>query len=162
MAVPCLSSRSPKSCARSAIRPAPFAKASISSRRTSSASRPDQAPRNDAPFGRGATPERRRAYPGARYVEETKVKKLVLSALLGALMTGAAMTGSAMATTVGVSMALFDDNFLTVLRNGIQKYGDTNGVKVQIEDAKNDVAKQLDQINNFVASGVDAIIVNPV
>jgi inositol transport system substrate-binding protein len=33
---------------------------------------------------------------------------------------------------------------------------------VQIEDAQNDVAKQLDQINNFVASGVDAIIVNPV
>jgi inositol transport system substrate-binding protein len=33
---------------------------------------------------------------------------------------------------------------------------------VQIEDATNDVAKQLDQINNFIASGVDAIIVNPV
>ena len=33
---------------------------------------------------------------------------------------------------------------------------------MQIEDAQNDVAKQLDQINNFVASGVDAIIVNPV
>lgn len=77
-------------------------------------------------------------------------------------MTGTAMTGSAMAANIGVSMALFDDNFLTVLRNGIQKYGDDNGVKVQIEDAKNDVAKQLDQINNFVASGVDAIIVNPV
>ena len=33
---------------------------------------------------------------------------------------------------------------------------------MQIEDAQNDVAKQLDQINNFIASGVDAIIVNPV
>ena len=37
-----------------------------------------------------------------------------------------------------------------------------DGVDVQIEDAQNDVAKQLDQINNFIASGVDAIIVNPV
>jgi inositol transport system substrate-binding protein len=36
------------------------------------------------------------------------------------------------------------------------------GVDVQIEDAQNDVAKQLDQINNFIASGVTAIIVNPV
>ena len=36
------------------------------------------------------------------------------------------------------------------------------GVTVQIEDAGNDVAKQLDQIKNFAASGVDAIIVNPV
>ena len=75
----------------------------------------------------------------------------------------AAMMGtSAMADGIGVSMALFDDNFLTVLRNGIQAQADSAGLKVQIEDAQNDVAKQLDQINNFIASGVDAIIVNPV
>ena len=37
-----------------------------------------------------------------------------------------------------------------------------DGVNLQVEDAQNDVAKQLDQIKNFVASGVDAIIVNPV
>ncbi len=83
--------------------------------------------------------------------------------LLIALAASAAMTTGAAAANIGVSMALFDDNFLTVLRNGIQSYGDSmDGVTVQIEDAKNDVAKQLDQINNFVASGVDAIIVNPV
>ena len=74
----------------------------------------------------------------------------------------ALMGTSAMADGVGVSMALFDDNFLTVLRNGIQTYADANGVTVQIEDAQNDVAKQLDQINNFIAGGVTAIIVNPV
>jgi len=60
-------------------------------------------------------------------------------------------------------MARFDDNFLTVLRNGIVKLADgMDGVTVQVEDAQNDVAKQLDQINNFIASGVDAIIVNAV
>jgi inositol transport system substrate-binding protein len=69
---------------------------------------------------------------------------------------------TAMAQNVGVTMALFDDNFLTVLRNGIEKSAGETGVSVQIEDAQNDVAKQLDQINNFIASGVDAIIVNPV
>ena len=74
----------------------------------------------------------------------------------------AALMGSAAMADIGVSMAVFDDNFLTVLRNGIQTYADANGQKVQIEDAKNDVAKQLDQINNFIASGVSAIIVNPV
>ena len=72
------------------------------------------------------------------------------------------MGTSAMAKGIGVSMAKFDDNFLTVLRNGIQAQADAGGLKVQIEDAQNDVAKQLDQINNFIASGVDAIIVNPV
>ena len=85
------------------------------------------------------------------------MKKTLLIAGLTAL-----LGTTAMAETVGVSMAKFDDNFLTVLRNGIQKSADGAGVTVQIEDAQNDVAKQLDQIKNFVASGVDAIIVNPV
>ena len=85
------------------------------------------------------------------------MKKLLLGVAMAAL-----MAGTAHAEKVGVSMALFDDNFLTVLRNGIQSHADANGIEVQIEDAQNDVAKQLDQIKNFAASGVDAIIVNPV
>ncbi|MFN7026317.1 MAG: sugar ABC transporter substrate-binding protein [Pseudorhizobium sp.] len=86
------------------------------------------------------------------------MKKLVLGAITAALMSTAAQ-----AENIGVSMALFDDNFLTVLRNGMSDYAKTqDGITLQIEDAQNDVAKQLDQINNFVASGVDAIIVNPV
>jgi inositol transport system substrate-binding protein len=74
-----------------------------------------------------------------------------------------ALLGStAMAQDIGVSMARFDDNFLTVLRNGMDAKGKELGVNLQIEDAQDDVAKQLDQINNFIASGVAAIIVNPV
>ena len=73
------------------------------------------------------------------------------------------MTTSAMSETIGVSMALFDDNFLTVLRNGmIAQVDGMDGIDIQVEDAQNDVGRQLDQINNFIASGVDAIIVNPV
>ena len=70
---------------------------------------------------------------------------------------------TAMAQDIGVSMAKFDDNFLTVLRTGMSDYAATvSGVNLQVEDAGNDVAKQLDQINNFIASGVKAIVVNPV
>lgn len=73
------------------------------------------------------------------------------------------MSTTAMAETIGVSMALFDDNFLTVLRHGMVEYADSlEGVDIQVEDAQNDVSKQLNQIQNFAASGVDAIIVNPV
>src|SRR5690606_36197623 len=86
------------------------------------------------------------------------MKKLIMGVAVSAL-----MTTSAMAETIGVTMALFDDNFLTVLRNGMIEYADElEGVDLQVEDAQNDVAKQLDQINNFIVSGVDAIIVNPV
>ena len=85
------------------------------------------------------------------------MKKTLILAGFAAL-----MSTSVLAEGIGVSMAKFDDNFLTVLRNGIQAQADTAGLSVQIEDAQNDVAKQLDQINNFIASGVTAIIVNPV
>ena len=56
-----------------------------------------------------------------------------------------ALMGTTAMADIGVTMAKFDDNFLTVLRNGIQSYADANGQKVQIEDAQGDVAKQLDQ-----------------
>jgi inositol transport system substrate-binding protein len=86
------------------------------------------------------------------------MKRLLVGVAFSAL-----MAQGAMAQTVAVSMARFDDNFLTVLRNGmVEDAKGMDGVKLQVEDAQNDVAKQLDQINNFVASGVDAIIVNPV
>ena len=72
-------------------------------------------------------------------------------------------TSAQAADKIGVSMALFDDNFLTVLRNGmIEQAKGMEGVELQVEDAQNDVAKQLDQITQFHASGVKAILVNPV
>lgn len=86
------------------------------------------------------------------------MKKFLLAASIAALISTSAMAG----TKIGVSMAVFDDNFLTVLRNGIDAQAKDMGAEVQIEDAGNDVAKQLDQIKNFAASGVQAIIVNPV
>ena len=86
------------------------------------------------------------------------MKKFIMSSALAVMMSTAAH-----AETIGVSMALFDDNFLTVLRNGMSDYAKTlDGVELQIEDAQNDVAKQQSQVQNFIASGVSAIIVNPV
>ena len=86
------------------------------------------------------------------------MKKTLIAAGLAAL-----MSTSAMAETIGASIARFDDNFLTVMRNGMVEYAETlDGVTLQVEDAQDDVARQLDQVNNFIASGVDAIIVNAV
>ncbi|OHV25579.1 sugar ABC transporter substrate-binding protein [Rhizobium sp. RMa-01] len=86
------------------------------------------------------------------------MKKFILGTAMALVMSTAAH-----AETVGVSMAKFDDNFLTVLRNGMTDYAKTlSGVTLQVEDAQNDVSKQQSQIQNFIASKVDAIIVNPV
>jgi inositol transport system substrate-binding protein len=80
-----------------------------------------------------------------------------------ALAAATLLSSPAFATKIGVSMDKFDDNFLTVLRNGMSDYAKTlPGVTLQVEDAKDDVSKQLSQVQNFIANGVDAIIVNPV
>jgi len=87
---------------------------------------------------------------------ERKMKKYLLATGLTALMT----TG-AMAQEIGATFSRFDDNWLTVLRNGMVDYAATiDGLTYQQEDATDDLAKQIDQVKNFVASGVDAIIVN--
>ncbi|MEJ8560537.1 substrate-binding domain-containing protein [Yoonia sp. GPGPB17] len=88
------------------------------------------------------------------------MKKILLAAGLSTLMMG---TTAMAELQIGVSVARFDDNGLTVMRNGMTAYDDASDeVSLQMEDATDDVAKQLDQINNFIASGVDAIIVNAV
>jgi inositol transport system substrate-binding protein len=62
---------------------------------------------------------------------------------------------------VGVSMAYFDDNFLTILRTAMVDYAKTfPEVVLQFTDAQGDVGKQLSQIQNFVAEDAAAIIVN--
>lgn len=89
------------------------------------------------------------------------MKKLVLStALATSLLSTSALASD---LRIGVSMATFDDNFITLLRNAIEERGgELDGVELQVEDAKNQVGTQLNQIQNFIAAGVDAIIVSPV
>jgi inositol transport system substrate-binding protein len=82
--------------------------------------------------------------------------------LITALAASAIMMMSAMAQNVGVCMAYFDDLFLTNLREAMSATAKEKGVKLQFEDAQGDIGKQLSQIQNFIAQGVDAIVVNPV
>lgn len=84
------------------------------------------------------------------------MKRLLIAAGIAAI-AGA----GAHAQTIGATIARFDDNFLTVMRNGMVDHAaGLNGVDLQVEDATDDIGKQIDQVRNFVASGVDAIIVN--
>lgn len=71
------------------------------------------------------------------------------------------LAGTAHAQSIGVTVARFDSTFLTLVRDGMdakaRELGD--GVRLQVEDAANDATRQLDQVQNFIASGVDAIVV---
>lgn len=83
------------------------------------------------------------------------MKKYLLATATAATLFG----GAASAETIGVSMALFDDNWQTVLRNEMLAYAATlDGVTLQMEDGAGDISRQQSQIDNFIASGVDAIL----
>ena len=86
------------------------------------------------------------------------MKKLLLAAAVSTTMLAPM---AAHAEKVGLAMAQLD-TFLTILKNGVVDAGKKSGTTVQVEDAQNDVGKQLSQIQNLIAQKVDAIIVNPV
>ena len=80
------------------------------------------------------------------------------------LLAGLGLAGPALAETrVAVSMTAFDNPFLTIIREAIAAEAKKDGdVELVFEDAQLDVARQLDQVQNFIADGYDAIIVNAV
>jgi ribose transport system substrate-binding protein len=69
---------------------------------------------------------------------------------------------SAKTFTVGVALANFDLNFVSILRTQMQKELKDNQLISQFVDAKGDVALQVQQVEEFINQGVDAIILNPV
>jgi inositol transport system substrate-binding protein len=93
------------------------------------------------------------------YEETALIKKTALLSLLAA--AGLSLPLAAHAQKIGLAMAQLD-TFLTILKNGTVEHGKKVGASVQVEDAQNDVGKQLSQIQNLIAQKVDAIIVNPV
>ena len=64
---------------------------------------------------------------------------------------------------IGVTMALFDDVWLTTVRDSMTKWAAGHkDVELTIVDAKNDTNKQVGQVENFLAQGMNAIIILPV
>ncbi|WP_421547101.1 sugar ABC transporter substrate-binding protein [Pseudomonas sp. QD4] len=88
---------------------------------------------------------------------KTRFATLALSLMLS---SGAAFAD----LKIGVSMSQFDDTWLTYLRESMDHKAKSlpDGVKLQFEDARSDVVKQLSQVESFISQKVDAIVVNPV
>lgn len=83
------------------------------------------------------------------------IKPLLVLSLLSA--------GAHAGTTIGVSMAAFDDNFLTTLREAMATESKSlKDVTLHFEDARNDVGRQVSQVSSFITQKVGAIIINPV
>ena len=65
---------------------------------------------------------------------------------------------------VGISIYKFDDNFMTLYRQELQRYlTEDLGFKAEnvvIQDGKGDQAEQTNQINNFITQKYDVLILN--
>ncbi|WP_199258637.1 sugar ABC transporter substrate-binding protein [Paracoccus binzhouensis] len=79
-----------------------------------------------------------------------------------ALLMGLSAPIMAQEMRIGVAMTSFDNPFLTILLDGIKAEAARDGAALILEDAQLDVARQQNQVQNFIANGVDAIIVNAV
>ena len=78
--------------------------------------------------------------------------------------TEAAAAG-AKTVRVGVSIYTFDDAFMTLYRNELNKYfasksNDQVKYEVTMQDGKNDQSEQTNQIDNFITQGYDVLILN--
>jgi inositol transport system substrate-binding protein len=90
-------------------------------------------------------------------------KVLVPAIALMAFAMGGLPVQAAQKVKIGVTMALFDDVWLTLVRDAMTKWGKAHpDVELTIVDANNDTAKQTGQVENFLAQGMDAIVVLPV
>jgi len=87
----------------------------------------------------------------------------VLSACAPAASTEPAATAPSGDQPIKIGLTMkFDDLWLTTLRDAMTTYAESQpGVELIAVDSKEDVATQLGQVENFVAQGVDAIIIIP-
>jgi len=92
------------------------------------------------------------------------MKSRIIAGFLALVALGFAPTAQAAGKVkIGVTMALFDDVWLTFVRDAMGKWAQKNGdIDITIVDAKNDTAKQVGQVENFLAQKMDAIVVLPV
>jgi inositol transport system substrate-binding protein len=84
-----------------------------------------------------------------------------MALLVSMMMPGCGGSKGPARPIIGVSMAHFDDNFLTMIRSAMTEHAAAfPEIDLRLADAQGDVGRQLSQIQNFAAQDAAAIIVN--
>lgn len=85
------------------------------------------------------------------------------AASISAGLIAATLSINSYSANIGVTMTSFDNPFLDILMDGMKKAAAENeDISLQFEDANLDIGRQLNQVQSFIASGVDGIVVNAV
>src|SRR5580693_5454861 len=90
-------------------------------------------------------------------------KVLVPAVAMVAMALGVIPAQAAQKIKIGVAMALFDDVYVTNLLAAMTNWAKAHpDVELVMVDAANDTAKQTGQVENFLAQGMDAVVILPV
>ncbi len=91
----------------------------------------------------------------------SRIARVAIGLLMSIALCGCGTASGPARRIVGVTMAHFDDNFLTMIRSAMVEHAAAfPDVELQFADAQGDVGRQLSQIQNFVTQDAAAIIVN--
>ena len=94
---------------------------------------------------------------------------LLATALVGTMVVGCGSSGDGESKdsgkgsekiTIGVTMKDNSDEFVKRIANAIESEGEAQGVEILMNDTQGDVNKQVSDVENMIAQGVDAIILN--
>jgi ABC-type sugar transport system substrate-binding protein len=89
------------------------------------------------------------------------IKKLLLgTALLAASVVATAV--EAKTTKIGYTTMDLANPYFIAVTNGVKDRAEALDIKVTIHDAKSDPASQIAAVENFVAQGMDAIVISPI
>jgi inositol transport system substrate-binding protein len=90
-----------------------------------------------------------------------RLARVAMALLVSIMVPGCGRGGAPARPVIGVTMAHFDDNFLTMLRTAMVEHAASfPEIDLRFADAQGDVGRQLSQIQNFAAQDAAAIIVN--
>ena len=64
--------------------------------------------------------------------------------------------------TIGVSFQGLSDEYIVRLSDAFEKRAEELGVKILVSDGQMNAEKQVGQVENFIAQGVDVIVLNPI
>jgi ribose transport system substrate-binding protein len=62
---------------------------------------------------------------------------------------------------IGLSVSTLNNPFFVSLKNGVVKEAKKKGMEVIVVDAQNDSAKQINDVEDLLQQGVDALLINP-
>lgn len=92
---------------------------------------------------------------------KTGGSKLVVSFLLALLLIGGTTAlVSAQDYTLGLSVSTLNNPFFVSLRDGAKEAAEEHGVELVVADGQDSVSTQMSDIENLIARGVDALLIN--